>query len=179
MPRRSTASVLRIDADPPSLRETLRGEQELIAGILERVIDAARRGDAEGALVTWRRFAAALDAQIEAEERLLVANLRGEHDHERAARVLPFEHRYLRACVAELGEILGHRGAAVSGLRGLLDVLCAHTRNDDALLYHWAEEHLGEPLRSEVIRASNERQAVVRAASSAATNSSTLTGFVR
>jgi hypothetical protein len=177
MPRRASAAAVAYRVERPSLRETLLAEQDLIAGMLGRAVEAARRGDAEGALAAWRPFAAAIVAQIGAEERLLVASLPG--GHERAARVVPFEHRYLRACVAELGELLAHRGDSAAGLRGLLDVFRAHTRNDDTLLYHWAEQHLDEPVRSEVLDASEERQAVARAASSAATSSSTLTGFVR
>lgn len=117
----------------PSLREGLLEEHERIAGLLEGVIEAiGTGGDVRAA---WETFEEALLAHLDAEDAQLLSALPRAED--RTSRALAEEHRHLRERTAELNARLD-----LHGLQGLLDVLQAHARNDERLLYHWAETAL-------------------------------------
>lgn len=93
----------------------------------------------------WTRFVDALVAQLDAEDELVAAL-----PYERDVRVLVQEHRFLRARLSELGDAMRRGEPVLGALRMFRDVLLAHARNDDRLLYGWVEGALGRERRTAV-----------------------------
>lgn len=138
----------RAGAPPLTLRERLLSEHTRLEALLERVIAATERRDDPSAAEAWHAFTGAVRAQIDAEDALLVSLL----PHGRDARILSHEHRYLRGRLGELAEA-GFRDRRTGTLTDLRDILRAHARNDDRLLYRWAEEELDVAQRTAVLDA--------------------------
>jgi hypothetical protein len=164
---------------PISIRESLRAEDARIEALLERAIAAASGGGEAGARLVWDGFAAALRARIDAEDAGIVSLL----PYERSVRILSHEHRYLRGRLVELGDD-GARAGRPGVLEELRDILRAHARNDDQLLYRWAEDELDPEQRARTLEAISARLAQIEAVEASsdsivATNSATFTGFVR
>ncbi|HVH46546.1 MAG TPA: hypothetical protein VM925_29595 [Labilithrix sp.] len=134
-----------------SLRDRLLAEHAGIEFLLDEVIVAVEGG--ASAVVPWKRFSSALLAQIDAEDGHLVTAL----PDDRSARLLRHEHCYLRGRHSELGRAADRDELDAGALRDFRDVLRAHARNDDRLLYCWAETHLDERRRDIVFGALTDR----------------------
>lgn len=127
------------------LRDSLLAEQTAIDGLLVEMVEAPAPVDAALQNARWIRFVGALVAQLDAEDELVAAL-----PHERDVRVLILEHRYIRGRLAELGEAARRGELATSALKSFRDVLRAHTRNDDRLLYGWVDGGLAAERRKAV-----------------------------
>jgi len=139
-----------------SLRDGLLAEHAEIERLLDDVMRAIE--ERSGASLAWRAFSSALLAQIDAEERHLVAAL----SNEGSARLLRYEHCYLRGRLRELGCAVDEEQLeAPLLLKNFRDVLRAHARNDDRLLYGWAETHLNAERRDAVLDVLTERRRVM------------------
>ena len=172
--------------DPPtSLRSGLLHEQTLLRASLDAVVDALEGGDARTITDAWMIFDSSLVAHLDAEDGQLISFV----PHERSWRLLAHEHRHIRMRLDELRRALERQELRRGPLIDLRDVLHAHARNDDRLLYTWAEAELVDPHRAAVLLALEqrlarlvERQRQLRDAMSdsiTVKNSSTFTGFVK
>jgi hypothetical protein len=131
------------------LRAKLRAEHAMLAAMLEEAIE-----DLEDATATWSRFVRTLKSQTAAEDRLL-----GLLPDARSARVLVHEHRLLRGLVGDVEEALPGSDERARALVMLADVLRAHARNDDRLLYQWADRDLDPAEQRAALAAVSERLA--------------------
>lgn len=130
-----------------ALRSAFVAEHGRIMTLLEAVIVALEAGDDEAADADWRGFRALLLAHLGAEDaHLLPAIARAYPMH---ARVLGREHQYLREQVAALEAARGPTRAARA--RTLVDILRAHARTEDRLLYDPLEVQLSESERAKAI----------------------------
>lgn len=132
-----------------SLREGLLEEHVVIGRLLARVITAVESRDNDAAENAWIRFQIALLARLQAEDTQLVSAL--PRAYATNALVLGREHGHLRHRVAELNAAAPHEAKHLGELRVLRDILEAHARNDDRLLYAWVEAQLGDLPRATAI----------------------------
>lgn len=138
-------------ANAVSLREGLLAEHAAVGALLDAVI-ASMRAYGKASEDAWSRFADAFEAHLDAEDALAA-----DVPYERGGRVILQEHRYLRACAKELGAAARQGQLGVDALELFRGVLRAHSRNDDRLLYAWAERELAEDARSAAVAAVTSR----------------------
>jgi hypothetical protein len=93
-----------------------------------------------------------LRTHLEAEEKHLLSELL--RAFEREARVLLREHHHIRTRLSALGT--GFRSptaSQVDSVRNFVDELRAHAKNEERLLYQWADARLDEQVRTSAIAA--------------------------
>lgn len=138
-----------------SLRDGLLEEHMRIEDLLGQMITAIQGEHGESAMRIWGRFRTALLVHLEADDSDLIAAL--PRAYESNARVLGQEHQHLRSRVSDLNAAGPCDAKHVADLRLLRDILRAHARNDDRLLYGWADAQLGEPQRAAALAALSNR----------------------
>lgn len=132
---------------PTALSDALLAEHTKLETLLDDVIGGAEVLDDTRAVDAWKVFGRALLAQLDAEDRHLVAVL----PDERSARILINEHRYVRSRLLELGRAVEEGTVELGALKNFRDVLRAHAKSDDRLLYRWAEAELDERQRDAIL----------------------------
>jgi hemerythrin-like domain-containing protein len=120
-----------------------------ISVLFEEVLDAFRCGDRDVAAEMFTRFEARLAAHLAAEDELLLPALERVDPEEAAA--LAADHRAIRARLTELGIGVDLHLTRASAVAELVEMLRAHARREDALLYRWADEVLSEIDRKAVL----------------------------
>jgi hemerythrin superfamily protein len=118
--------------------------------LFEELLSAFEENDREGVATTWSEFDRRLLAHMNAEERYLIPSL--FRVDPRAARTILEEHRHLRARLTELGAGVDLHVVRLEAARGFVDELRAHARNEDRLLYRWADEHVAEADRKSLLK---------------------------
>jgi hypothetical protein len=112
---------------------------ERLFGRLPAALAAARR---EQISKLWTARVGGLRRHLEAEERHFIPAYLGAR--KRDAWVLIQEHRHLRARLTELDAAVGLHRLRLDSTRNFVDELRAHTRNEERLLYRWADARLEE-----------------------------------
>lgn len=103
------------------------------------MVEAFDTGDHEVAREAFREFDRQLLAHLAMEEQTLLLEF-AEISPIGAAQIVD-EHRDIRSLVDELGIGTDLHITRAAAIRELADLLRAHARREDALLYRWAEEH--------------------------------------
>ena len=127
------------------------GDHRGLEALLDRVIAALVANDTDDAARIWAECCAGLVLHLETEEHHLIPALlrRSEQD----ARVLALEHRHIRSRLTELSAAIASQQAKPGAIRDFSDELGAHSRNEERLLYRWAETHLDDQERLTAVEA--------------------------
>ena len=136
-------------ADPESLRLLLRREHlalEQMFSTLLAAVDADARVDYAR---LWGEFDARLQAHLRLEEELILPAF--EREHPRQAEHIRAEHQQIRKALLELGVGVDLHLARAGVIEHFVELLRAHATGEDLQLYAWAEEHLADPARSNVL----------------------------
>lgn len=145
-------------AGTPPLRDRLLAEQTTLDALLDSVIASLAEPSAPSqAFAVWPNFVRGLVAQLDAEDELVSAM-----PYERGARVLVQEHGYIRIRLRELDGALRRGDLRRGTLETFREILRAHARNDDRLLYRWAEDALAGERRKGVLDEVTKRVQVLR-----------------
>jgi Hemerythrin HHE cation binding domain len=126
-----------------AIREGFLADHLRLEALVEEVLAAFEANDREGVARLWTALESGLLAHFDAEETHLIPELLSSTSA-RDARVIIGEHRHLRARLAELGVGIDLHMVRVEMARDFVHELRAHARNEERLLYPWADEHLGE-----------------------------------
>jgi hypothetical protein len=130
------------------LRDALVEEQETLSALLDEIVGASEvEREAR-----WPSFVDALVAQLDAEDELVSVM-----PWEGGARILVQEHRFIRERLGELVESARGRRLGAAALKNLSGILRAHARNDDRILYRWAERTLPDERCVAVLEAARRR----------------------
>lgn len=116
------------------VREFLHRDHARLDGLLDRFRDEPLGKDAQVRRARWRDFEAALLGHMAAEEKYLFTAFGMVHTEEAAS--LRAQHAELRRLLAVAGSVLDAEGAA---LKALTVALRDHARQEDDLLYAWAQ----------------------------------------
>lgn len=138
-----------------SLRDGFLEEHGKIEDLLGQVIAAVEGKDPASTMTLWGRFRTTLLLHLEAEDGHLIPALPRVYDTN--ARVLGQEHQHIRTRVSELNAAGLLEAKQLVELRALRDILRAHRRNDDRLLYAWADTQLDEVERNDALSALADR----------------------
>jgi hemerythrin-like domain-containing protein len=136
---------------PEAIREGFLADHRRLEALVEDLLSAFERDDRDAVARLWTALESGLLAHFEAEETHLLPELLRKS--ERDARVIIGEHRHLRSRLTELGVGIDLHLVRLEMARHFVDELRAHARNEDRLLYRWADEHLGEPEQRAMLEA--------------------------
>jgi hypothetical protein len=140
-------------ASSTPLRDAFLEEHETLSTLLDEIVGSAERErDAR-----WPCFVDALVAKLDAEDELVSAM-----PWEGGARVLVQEHRFIRERLTELVEVARRSPLGAGALKNFSDILRAHARNDDRILYRWADQSLSDERCSKVVGAARRRAHALR-----------------
>jgi hemerythrin-like domain-containing protein len=135
----------------PKIRDKLLADHRRLDALLEETLRAIEDDDREAIANLFTEFDCGLRAHLEAEEQHLIpALLRADP---RAARAIMAEHRHIRARLLELASAIDLHTIRFSNAKAFAGELRAHAKNEDTLLYRWADEHLGEAERNSLVAA--------------------------
>ncbi|HVJ93862.1 MAG TPA: hemerythrin domain-containing protein [Labilithrix sp.] len=123
------------------IRDQLLEDHAQLERLFERLLAAFAANDREEVARLWTEFELGLLGHMKAEEADLIPML--EHASPRNARVVIQEHRHIRSRLAELGVAVDLHTLRLETARAFIDELRAHARNEDRILYQWAEERVG------------------------------------
>lgn len=135
----------------PKIRDKLVADHRRLDALLDETLRAIEANDHDGIADAFTEFDCGLRTHLEAEERYLIpALLRADP---RAARAIMAEHRHIRGRLLELASAVDLHTIRFSNANAFAGELRAHATNEDALLYRWADEHLGEAERNSLLGA--------------------------
>jgi hypothetical protein len=138
-----------------SIRDHFLADHGRLERLLEQLVTAVEANDREDLAKVWTEVESGLLSHLDAEEEQMIPAL--PRAYERDARVLIQEHRHIRTRLTELGEAIDLHIVRLDTIRDFIDVLRAHARNEDKLLYNWTDAHLKEPHRASAVHALTER----------------------
>lgn len=133
------------------VRDRLMQDHARLERILDQVLAAFEANDQEGVAASWAKFDTELLAHLDAEERFLIPSL--FRANPRAAQTILEEHRHIRTRLTELGAGVDLHIVRLTTARAFIEELRAHARNEDRLLYKWADEHVEEADRGLLLHA--------------------------
>src|SRR5262245_33839590 len=126
----------------PRIREKLMADHRRLDTLLDSTLRAIEANDRDAIDSKFTEFDCGLRTHLEAEERhLLPALLRSDP---RSARAIMAEHRHIRTRLLELASAIDLHTIRFSTANSFAGELRAHASREDALLYQWADEHLGD-----------------------------------
>lgn len=131
-----------------SIQTILFRDHERLDRQFRSIIYASERADAAELRAAWMTFEHELERHLDVEETQILP--RFARSRPREARVLTEEHDQIRAQLLDMGVALDLHSLGPERIRGFADTLRAHTRHEDALLYPWANQHLGPAPRAAV-----------------------------
>ena len=134
-----------------SIQMILFRDHERLDRQFRAIIYAAERADAAELRGAWMTFEQELERHLAVEETQVLPKF--ARSRPREARVLAEEHDQIRAQVLDMGVALDLHSLGRDRIQGFADTLRAHARHEDALLYPWANQHLGEVPRAAVATA--------------------------
>lgn len=137
------------------IRDQFLADHERLEVLFDRLLSAFEANDRDGMARLWTEFESGLLAHMETEEAHLIPHL--QRASPRNARILVQEHRHIRTRLTELGVALDLHTIRLDTARSFVDELRAHARNEDRLLYQWAEERLDQTERISLLDAFAER----------------------
>ena len=133
---------------PSTVRDRFLHDHLEIEDLFEGLLDAFEANDREGVAEIWAIFETRLAAHMEAEERMLLPFARS---NPRQARALFEEHRHIRARIAELSCSVDLHTIGLPAARAFVDEIRAHARQEDHVLYGWADEHVGDAAKRSLL----------------------------
>jgi hemerythrin superfamily protein len=151
------------DSLPGPIREAFLADHRRLEALVDQLLVAFEADDREAIAKLWTQVESGLLAHFEAEETHLIPELLRRSD--RGARVIIGEHQHLRARLAELGVGVDLHLVRLEAARHFVDELRAHARNEDRLLYSWADDQLDDDAQLATIGALRGRAPAVRASS--------------
>ena len=113
-------------------------DHDEISVLFDDLLAAFRSGDRDEAAAMFTRFERRLAAHLALEDELLLPALRRADPGE--ADALATEHRAIRTRLTELGIGVDLHVTRATWVAEFVDLLRAHARREDALLYQWADE---------------------------------------
>jgi hypothetical protein len=135
----------------PRIRDKLMADHRRLDTLLEETLLAIEAGDRESIANSFTELDCGLRTHLEAEEQHLIPSLL--RTDPRAARAIMAEHRHIRSRLLELASAIDLHTIRFSQANTFAGELRAHARNEDTLLYQWADEHLGEAEKNSLLAA--------------------------
>jgi hemerythrin superfamily protein len=120
----------------------LDAEHSRLEATFATLLSDARRDDGPALRAQWCRFEHELLAHLKLEEREILPEFARPHPAE--ARDLRDEHARLRAGLLELGVELDLHCLRADRVEAFVNLLRAHARREEALLYPWIATRGGE-----------------------------------
>ena len=164
-------------SEPPistdSLEELLSAEHRRVDGLARELVAAVIVRDEEAAHAIWSELRPILQVHVDSEDRFLMPALTRRRPQE--ARALLAEHRLIRDRIREVDAAFSRGERPLKLLRAFADELSAHARHEARVLYPHCDLWIDERERALLVA---YRDAASKA-SSAASSSSTFTGFVK
>jgi Hemerythrin HHE cation binding domain len=112
---------------------------ERLESLLEDLKVLSHGDDSRALCLCWAAFDRELGDHLRAEEEHLLPEF--AHEHPLEARGLLIEHAEIRGLVAELGVTVELHLLRADVADRLIELLRAHARREDAMLYPWAMNH--------------------------------------
>ena len=137
--------------DKELLRDRLLEDHTRLNGILTRLLSAFEANDREDMAALWNQLEAGLTTHMAAEEKFLLPVLARTEPAE--ARELLLEHAEIRSRLLELGVRVDLHTIRLDTGRELIDLLRAHARREDEILYELADKNVDAETRASVLRA--------------------------
>lgn len=140
-------------AERPSsntLRDHFLADHRHLEHLFDRLVRAMEANAREDIDALWTEVEQRLLSHMEVEDKLLLPDLATTEP--RTAAELRTDHLRFRARLTELGQALDLHLIRLDVARLFLDELRVHARREDELLYPWAERHLGEERKTDVVR---------------------------
>jgi hemerythrin-like domain-containing protein len=131
------------------LRARLVREHSLLEERFADVARAFRANAREEVVPLWTSFERSLLEHMELEEELILPQL-AKDDPEAAAQV-EAEHKQICAQLTEMGVGVDLHRTRADAVESFIETLRAHARREDELTYRWAEKHLDEAPRRELL----------------------------
>lgn len=130
------------------LQALLGEEHARLTRRVEQLLSAFEDGDRAEASTLWDGFEAELEAHLGLEERLILPEFAKVDAAEAAALIR--EHDAIRDTLAELGVGVDLHATNASAVQRFVQMLEAHAKREDALMYRWADSSLRPELRATI-----------------------------
>jgi hypothetical protein len=124
-----------------AIRRQMMADHAEIEAVFGEVADAFKCGDWDVASAAFSRLEQRLVSHLALEDELLLPALEKLDPAEAAA--IAEDHARIRARLHELGIGLELHYTRATAFAELVEMLRAHARREDALLYRWADQMLG------------------------------------
>ena len=164
-------------SDPPSriesIEDLLLAEHGHIEELGRSLVAATIVRDEDVARETWNQLRSILIIHVDGEDRYIMPTLTKRRPQD--ARALLAEHRLIRDRIKEIDALFAGGDRPLKILRAFVDELAAHARHEARVLYAHCDTWVDEKERALLVA---YREAASKA-SSAASSSSTFTGFVK
>jgi len=136
--------------DAPNCQEILRCDHARLDALFEELLDEFADGHQGEIRSTWTGFDRSLLLHFDTEERFILPRFERVNPEETAA--LRAEHAGIRKLLAELGVGVDLHLVRLELAREFIDLLRAHARREEALLYGWAARELEATARAAIAR---------------------------
>lgn len=144
-----------MSSEPPPIVPIVHGhfmaDHQQLENDLAQLVAELEVADVATKQALWARFADHAKAHLDAEDDHLLPALLRWNKH--VARAFVEEHKLIRRRLTEIGSRLGTAKVRVKDLERFLDELRAHARAEERCLYEWADEHLGQATKDELLAA--------------------------
>ena len=127
-------------AGEPGPGELLRRDHARLDALFTELLDQFAEGNQRQMRAAWTDLDAGLTSHLDLEDRRILPLLAKVDPGE--ARALGAEHVRIRRLLAELGVGLDLHLVQLDRVREFIDLLRAHARREDQLLYRWADREL-------------------------------------
>ena len=124
-----------------SLESMLAGDHLRLEREFEVIVTRAYGGDFQQLEAEWLAFQSALLGHLEAEERTMIPALANDRPGE--ARTLLDEHTNIRIKLLQLGVDLDLHCLRADRVEAFIQLLRAHARREEGVLYPWASRAAG------------------------------------
>ncbi len=129
-------------------RAMLANDHARLDRLFSHLVAAFRSGDRDAIQALWTSFDEGLTAHLDAEERYILPLF--EHEHPREAAELHAEHGTFRRKLADLSVGVDLHMVNTGMTAQFVELLRAHARREDALMYQWADRYLDQEGRSSI-----------------------------
>ncbi len=136
--------------DAPNPQELLRSDHARLEALFEELLDDFADGHQREIRSTWTEFDRSVLGHLDTEERFILPLFERVNPEETAA--LLAEHARIRQLLGDLGVGVDLHLVRLELAREFIDLLRAHARREEALLYGWAASELDATARVAVAR---------------------------